>query len=380
MAYMTKRRVIDSVEEINEIIKGIDKFGLKVYTMGIGGEYHSFDEIKHLKQYRGLSDSMIFDLKETKLEITTGRYNCNGSCTYIFDLNGEGVVQFKGLDCFREMSRYYKVPKAEEYPEEFKPVKSEETGKYVDSASPLVNYNRNYQCVTLKDCYEYDLNSAYTSILLKGIPDLEHPRFPEHKYDLLTVGEGEVGFKYWGEMEMRHTGEKADIAFKIIPTPEKLVKFCEKYYLKKKTSVGLEKLTAKAMLNLPIGYTQRVNPFFRAYIVCSCNEVIKSLIDKDCLFWNTDAIFTRKKREDLKVGTNIGEWKEVYCETIKYVGNTYQIGEDEPVYRGVCKAWFKNFEKVNGRKFDILKDHITQRMNKYEFDMTTYQIREVIYG
>ena len=36
---------------------------------------------------------------------------------------------------------------------------------------------------------------------------------------------------------------------------------------------------AKCMLNFPIGYYQRTNPLFRAYVVNSCNEVISSIMN-----------------------------------------------------------------------------------------------------
>lgn len=124
------------------------------------------------------------------------------------------------------------------------------------------------------------------------------------------------------------------------------------------------------MLNLPIGYCQRYNPFLRSYVVNSCNEVIKRLIDDDTLFWNTDAIFSRKRRPELELGTEIGQFKEIHCDTLSYVGNVYQINNEDPTYRGISKSWFKAFEKKNGRKYDLLKDYDVsiERINYYSLN------------
>ena len=124
------------------------------------------------------------------------------------------------------------------------------------------------------------------------------------------------------------------------------------------------------MLNLPIGYCQRYNPFLRAYVVHSCNEVIKQLIDDDTLFWNTDAIFSLKRRPELEIGTDIGQFKEIKCDTLSYVGNVYQINDEDPTYRGISKSWFKSFEKTYGRKYDLLKDFdkSISRINYYNLN------------
>ena len=148
-----------------------------------------------------------------------------------------------------------------------------------------------------------------------------------------------------------------------------------KWYNKKKNSTGVEKETAKAMLNLPIGYTQRYNPFLRSYIVHRCNFQIFDLIDKDSLFWNTDAIFSRRRRTDLKIGDNIGEFKEIHYKVVRYIGNVYQLDKEIPVYRGIPKAWFRAFERENGRPFDLLLDDIPKPMNLYEWDWDKLELR-----
>jgi hypothetical protein len=161
--------------------------------------------------------------------------------------------------------------------------------------------------------------------------------------------------------------------------------YCNKWYgiknkAKQENNEEL-KLKAKAFLNLPIGYSQRYNPFLRAYVVHNCNKVINDLVNanKDyCLFWNTDAIFTIKPLDDeLILGENIGEWKKIEGNKLRYKGNTYQIDDNIPVYKGIPKAWFKAFEKREGRKFNLFLDKAPERCNKYEFDFKTLKLKEI---
>jgi hypothetical protein len=124
------------------------------------------------------------------------------------------------------------------------------------------------------------------------------------------------------------------------------------------------------MLNLPIGYCQRYNPFLRSYVVNKCNNKIKAIIDHNTLFWNTDAIFSRVRRPELELGTEIGQFKEIHCNTLTYVGNVYQINNEDPTYRGISKSWFKAFEKEHGRKYNLLLDYDKQisRINYYNLN------------
>jgi hypothetical protein len=204
---------------------------------------------------------------------------------------------------------------------------------------------------------------------LKKIPDLYHPIIADWP-DQIKAKKDEIGFILDDELSIVKPGYMADVKFRLIDTPKKLKDFLIKWYDIKKNSKGNKKLEAKAMLNLPIGYCQRYNPFLRSYVVNSCNEVIKQLIDDDTLFWNTDAIFSLKRRPELELGAEIGQFKEIHCDTLSYIGNIYQINSEDPTYRGISKSWFKAFEKENGRKYDLLKDYdkSIDRINYYNLN------------
>lgn len=370
----TRVRRIKDISVVEKLIALKDTYGLNVIKLGVGGEYASLQAWSLHHPYTGLSDNIIINQKETKLEITT-RYLEGVPCTYVLDLNLESDESItKGQRCFAVFQKYFKVPDAKDYHiAEFDKYYSYEHGKYVCSAKPVLNYNKKYENQELKDCYEYDLNSAYASILIGDIPDLEHPTYHEK---MVKVNKNEIGFLLDDDLTLVDTGDYADITFPKIASPDGLKLFCNKYFMIKQNTSGNARNEAKAMLNFPIGYCQRKNPFFRAYIVHKCNRVIRSLLDENTLFYNTDAIFSKVRRKDLKIGRGIGEFKEIHCNTLRYLGNTYQIDEELPMYRGIPKAYFKRFEAKYGRKFNMLTDKVDERKCLYSFNFNTLRLEK----
>ena len=375
---LKRKQIIKSAEEINKMLSLIDYYGLTPIKIGRGQKYKSLESWKIGNNISkiSLSQYMIIELKDTKIEITTRYYEYGVPTTYIFDLNNEDIFIRSGLDYFKEFSRAYKVPKADKYNiDRLNKYKDTENNKYVCSASPILDYNRKYEKQLLENCYEYDLNSAYANTLLRKIPDLENPVIAKWP-DQIKVNKNEVGFILDDTLSLVNSGYMADIKFKLIDTPKKLKDFLIRWYNRKKNSTGNEKLEAKAMLNLPIGYCQRYNPFLRSYVVNTCNKVIKDLIDENTLFWNTDAIFSKVRRPELEIGNEIGQFKEIKCDKLVYVGNVYQINDEDPTYRGISKTWFKSFEKEYGRKYDLLKDYdkTISRINYYDLNWETLKL------
>lgn len=388
MKKLIRKRAIYDSNEIKDIVALIDYYGLKVLPIGPGQKYRTKNLALNSKDYTSLANCMLIEIKDTKLEITTQYYKYKelvkkgfAPTTWVFDLNEETDFISSGHSCFVQLQKYYKFNKITETPEVMEHLKNwydEETGKFVCSASPIIGFNPKYDKVELKDCYEYDLNSAYSSVFMDKIPDTtSSPRYET------TLKDNEIGFLLDDQlMIIEGKGKYADIIFPLINTPEPIKEFCTKYYNQKKLAKkgSSEKLEAKAMLNLPIGYMQRFNPFVRAYIVHKCNQKIKSLIDENTLFWNTDAIFTLNKREDLDIGTEIGQFKEEKIKNLRYSGNAYQINDEIPVYRGIPKQWFKSFEKTHNRPWNILTDSLPERCNVWRFDFNKLKlIKEQIY-
>ena len=395
MFKILKRERIAEPEKVPELINCIDLYNLKVLKIGIDGDYKSLKMAQYeLGSECNLTNYIYIELKETVLEITTkflepGRK----ACTYKISLDRKDINESSGLRYFVNFQHYFKVPKLTDKPQWIDP----NSGKFTLSASPILGYNKKFEKQELKDCYEYDLNSAYASVMMDKIPDIDNPIEGRVK-----VEEGEVGFIYDEHLTLVKggIGETANIKFKLIDAPEGLKRFATKYYNIKKTEKALFEAAkidlehgvagaaervkqhkqafneAKYQLNLPIGYCQRHNPFFRAYIVNTCNEKIKSIIDKDTLFWNTDAIFSRVKRTDLDIGDNIGQFKEIHCNTLRYIGNNYQVDDELPTYRGVPKKWIEAAQKKSGKKYNLLTDPIPPKENVYKWNWQTLELEK----
>lgn len=381
---LQRRRIIGTVKDVDYLLSLIKKYGLTVVELGNGSRYKTLNQWKATHNYRGLSDSIIIDYKDTKLEITTryAKQELCKACTYVFDLNEDAIFAVKGLTTFTQLQRYYKIPDASDYNI---PEFNKESDRYWDSekkhyccsARPILMKNDKYENKELTNCYEYDINSAYFNILTGKIPDLQ-------KGPVVVNGgkvkKNQVGFILNDELKLvDQVGGRADVIFNLIDCPEGYRKYYEKYYELKKNSTGLEKQKWKAYLNLPIGYSQKYNPFLRAYVVHKCNNLIKGLIDDNTLFCNTDAIFSLVKRDDIELGLEIGQFKEIYANKLCYNGFNYQIDDDIPIFRGINKNWFINFEKINGRKFNLLIDEPPKQMNKWSWNWKELKLVENIY-
>lgn len=362
---LTKKKLIHYGNYI-QILKIARKYGLNIVTISPYGNamYRKMSLYCSSNAYKSLSDNIIFNEKESRLEITT-KYYSGKACTYILDLNDEDICIKSGLDCYIQFSRANKIYKAEDYHyDKLDRWYDKESGKYVCSAKPILDYNPKYEKIPLINVYEYDLNSAYMSTLLKVCPDLEHPIYDS------KVKKNQVGFLIDDDLTMTYKGQ-ADVVFNLIPTPEKWLKYIDKWYNKKKASKGLLKQEAKAMLNLPIGYCQRTNPFLRAYVVHTCNNIIRALINDQTIMWNTDALFSLNRRVDLLLGDEIGMFKEIRLKKFIYIGNNYQVNDNLPTYRGIPKGWYDDDITLE----DVANGLVT-RCNKYIWDPISLELKK----
>ena len=281
-------------------------------------------------------------------------------CTYIFRKDGDTSQVIDGGEAFRILSLYYKVPHVDE----------KYCGRYDEggmSASPWLYKNDKYEG-TRNKAYSYDLNSAYSFGMLQKMPDTS--KEPQAK----QIIEGkEIGFK---EVPKPHDPNNVMLVpmykgyslytFPLIESPFK--KFVETWYNKKLNPDTKNK--AKGVLNSSIGYLQKVNPFLRATIIGYCNEFIKSKMDENTLYCNTDSLVSLVKRDDFKIGTNIGEWKIDHEGLFAYKKYNYQWDFEKPHYRGKSRNWFKD-------GYDLLKDPPPTYGNIYKFNKNKYQLEEV---
>lgn len=354
-----------SIEEMNKIIKHADAYSNIVVGFSYEKRMSSSEHCNH-----SLTTHSYLKAHDVNVEFTT-RYGTNEfkPCTYICKLDGEIEVDKNGMLSYRTMRQYYKEDRVEDYPElKAKMPMQKKKESYLYSAGPVVGFNKNYDC-TRHEVYEYDINSAYSTQMMKVIPDISTYRF----YD--TVKKGEVGFLLQEGLPLVPEGYQGDVVMKLIDSPYK--KFVAEYYGKKEHASKqielakakndleaiklwkIEKTKAKDTLNCAVGYLQKHNPFIRAWIVHNCNKLIESLIDENTCMWNTDAIYSLVPRPELELGNNIGQWKLEYCKDFAQKGNTYQKG-NEVSFRHVNKKWFTE-------NYDLLKDPTpTKEQNLYE--------------
>ena len=372
MKYNNFRQRVISVPEANKILVLLKYLEIQILYVD---RYKNIIDIKNSVKDFSYSKYAVVKENDSTLFIETQYYEPKHKATrYIVNLNGEMKATVKGLQCFNKLQQYcFKAINAKKY--NYSLLDNwydKDSGRYFCSAKPIIGFAPKYEKVELQNVYEYDLNSAYSSIMLQGIPDVNHPYFDA------KIKKNQVGFFIDEDLTLiEKPGIICDIVFDIIQLRDDQKKYIEKLYnLKEQAQTEIEHDQAKLSLNASIGYYQRYNPFVRAYIVHKCNRVISGLLDNETVLWNTDAIFSLKRRPELALGALIGEWKEIPIKRFVYSGCNYQINHEIPKYRGIPKAWFKN------KQFDLLKDTLPKRCNKYRYDETKAKLikNEEYYG
>lgn len=201
--------------------------------------------------------------------------------------------------------------------------------------------NDKYRLKKLK-CYSYDINSAYSFAMLKPMPDTDHPKFNT------IVGPGEVGFrKNTILVPVVSEGKYADVVFKLIESPYK--DFVYKYYTLKENEPQESQKRAyyKEILNVTSGLLHRYNIFHRLMVLHYAKMYIQQFIDDNTVYSNVDSIVSIKKRTDLPISNNIGEFKAQHTDDIfkyKQVG-IYQWN-DEIHYSGIPSKAINDIEDI----------------------------------
>ena len=284
-------------------------------------------------------------------------------CTYICRKDSMEVhEQINGGEAFRILSTFYKVPRVDK---KFCG-RADEGGM---SASPIIWYNPKYECQWV-DAYGYDMNSAYSFSMLEDMPDTSVPLRSGQIKEGIEIGFEEILNPKNPEATMlvpKYKGFSLYI-FPLMESPFK--RFVEIWYSKKINSEpgSSERIKAKGVLNFSIGQLQNINPFLRATIIGKCNERINKLIDDDTLYCNTDSIVSRRKL-NLDIGTNVGQWKLEHEGKFAYKGFNYQWKNGDVSYRHVPKSWFP-------ADWDITMDELPVGKNLYRFDKESCRLQK----
>lgn len=229
-------------------------------------------------------------------------------------------------------------------------------------------FNPKYEGEFQNGVYVYDVNKAYCAHLAEGYyPDVDAGDLGcgIAKYD-------EVGYEVIGNNIVRvvETGEFAEVRF-----PKRLDSSLSSWAVAKgkemeelkKSGKTKELLEEKLSINVALGILRNHNPWWYVYIVNTVCKKMKNLINEDTLLCNTDSIFSLTKREDLDIGTGLGQFK-VECADgrLYYKGNNFALYDKDGqlvkhVHQGVKKEEQDDISFINGKstektaKYKIIK-------------------------
>lgn len=302
------------------------------------------------------------DDKLTTIELTLKQ---GKACTYVFNKTFNTQPKtITGLDAYIQLAKSF--VKATGY-------KIPEYDRSIGSATALLGYRPDIADHQRVQAVSYDVNSAYGWAMTQPMPDTRKPaavcgRVGKNQVGFIVDDEEEIdGFITSGtiSLQMVHEGRKAEFIFDLMDSP--FTEFANKWYKKKSEPKNQdEKDKAKQMLCYSVGYLQRKNPFLRAAIVEYTNQFIRSLIDKNTIYVNTDCIISTEPRE-LPIGKAMGQFKKDHEGMFANSGFNYQWDLEIPKYRGIPKAWFPE-------NWDILTDPVPCNRNIYELNGITLQM------
>ena len=295
------------------------------------------------------------EVKYTRLIL---RYTYTSYTEYIFQLDGSEKSQaVSGMRAFNTLQRmsHKGVPDLTNndllFDKNFNEWK-------VGNIGGLIYFNQAHIGERLENCYEYDMNNAYSWAMEQPIPNTRvMPRTMD------KTRKGEIGFR----VEQRglsddmclyavfEEGVYCEYIYPAIPSP--FINFANHFFKLRKAKTGREKEKMKQIQNYAIGYIRRKNPFIHSCILSRCRYFIESLVDDNTLYCNTDSIISHGRREDLDalLKDEMGGFKLKHTGAFAYNGSGYQWNKEQPSIRGKSKAWFKS-AYPNG--FDILVDEL----------------------
>lgn len=354
MSFTRQRRVyVNDIDEFNELLKIAKDDRYLVLGPYDGGS---------TKNFAYLNDKLI----STELTL-----NIFEATTYIFNKDcRKDKQEISGLDAYNQISKAFKTATGYKIP-------VFEDPDVLGSATPILAFKQGVSDTKRVYAYSYDQNSSYGWALTQPMPDTR--KVSSYRGIVMP---GQVGFVVREEipipgfcsagsigLRMVREGGEAEFIFDLMESPFK--RFANLWYSRKLKTETKNK--AKQMICYSVGYLQRKNPFLRAAVVEYANNYIRNLIDENTIYINTDCIISTAKRNDLPIGTGLGQFKLDHEGLFANSGFNYQWNDDLPTYRGTPKTWFR-------KGWDILKDPLPKNQNIYELNAITLQMEATNYG
>lgn len=202
-------------------------------------------------------------------------------------------------------------------------------------------------------CYSYDINSSYSFAMTMPMPDTSKPALLNAR-----VGVHQIGFSKDGFTTTDY-GIKMDYVFDLIESPFK--DYVIEYYNLKKNAIGELRTEYKYCLNIPYGLTQRHNIFIHNTIIYWATKYVRQFLDEDSIYSNVDSIVSLKKRTDLPLGNELGQFKceheEMYfkCAHLGCYQWKDKNGNLEIHYKGIPSYLITDVSDISDIKENMLK-------------------------
>lgn len=281
---------------------------------------------------------------------------------YVFDKDGKYLIQKRVKDVVSAMSRSYKIQRTEDimgiHPDK------------IESAEPLLYKNMKYDGKATR-AYCYDLKSAYAQMLKLPLPDIRTAQ-----YDV-AIGDNQVGFYAIGE-HLYCSFEKGKVCqyvFDLMDSP--YVKWIDKVQKRiDKAETVNEKEEIKFIYRAAVGDLQNLNPFWRCIVVERCNQLVKSYIDDNTVYCNTDSLVSETPRDDILADPQFKWVLKRSNEVFKWQHNkeNYQWNDEIPSYKGPKKRYIQYYNMKHDKPWDILTDPIPDNI-KHKYNLNKQELK-----
>ena len=356
---------INSKEEFEKQIKRVNECGF-VFI---------FDKYKN----QPIANRCYVDISETKCKLT---YKLIKKRTYVFDLDGNQLSEQSVINACSQLAKAYKCEDVGEVLgikyDHAMAVDGKPKGyrENIGSATPFKYYNKKYYNKEVK-AYEYDLSSAYLQVLAK----LRLPKLSTMKCNTV-IGKNQVGFF---QVNATRTGNKLAFSYKEGTYAQWVFDLTDDMPYKDWATKTLSKLSTMAsgtekdkIKNVPryaVGQMQHHNPFIRCMVVDTCTKLIKSLMNEDTIYSNTDSIISLTRREDIE---NYTEYK-FHTDSKHYNARFYMIQDgDSIIYQwnkeipkasGLKKRYIERYNREHAEKFTLGTDEMPVKTNKTLYEV-----------
>lgn len=309
--------------------------------------------------YKPILNNAYVEITESKIKITYKLYR--KKITYVFDRNLNYQSNTTVISCMSRFAKAHKIQRVEEILK----IKPEQAigcdGKKmsyrfnIGSASPHKSANNKKYGGKSTVAWEYDLHHAYGLFLKQPLPDITTCRYnaviKENQVGFTTVGATKTGTGNQLIM-LDKPGLTADYVFDLMESP--YIDYVDRIEKQLAEETDENKRTdLKNNFRYVVGELQNINPYWRAMIVERCNKLVKSLIDSNTIYSNTDSIVSAVQRIDIesnaKLSIMFAKKRSGEIFRLHKTSMIYQWNEELPKVGGITKRRIEHYNKTHNK-------------------------------